>query len=784
MRNIIFFSAIIMATLLSMNTYAQEMPLVYDVENTGENCPEPYYLTIGQLPNVEPLPDPFLWSDGRGRISNFSDWKCRRAEIASEIQHYEIGEKPAPPENITASFDTTNNQLTVNVTVNGQTLTLTSVINLPEGEGPFPAIIGMGGTSMPDSLFVNRDIAQMNFNFGQVMAHTQNRGSEPINDLYPELEYMGAYSAWPWGVSRIIDGLELVSEEAGIDTEHLGVSGCSFAGKMALFSGAFDERIALTFAIESGGGGYTTWRFSETLGDVETLGRTNYAWFINALSDYSNDVDKLPFDHHELMAMVAPRALFVTGNPGWTWLADESGYVGSNATKKVYEALGISDRFAYSLIGGHNHCAIPGEQVPEITAFLDKFLLGEENVNTEVTTAPYNTNLSPWIPWEAPVLANDTSYFGKTVTTFPTDGATDVETGLTFNWMELEGADKYYIEVSENAAFTKIVKEDSTTNNSVSLDGLSEGTKYFWRIQVKNTTGLSGPWSNISSFVTSIPMPLKPQLLDALPFEGRNGYVTFNWASLENTSQYLLQLSEEPDFSSIHVSSTISDTAELITNIDEAVQYYWRVRGSNIAGPGPWTDARKYVLIMPPTELELQYRGNDKITLKWEDNSDVEDGYIIERLSNDADDFVVIDSLEGSNDEYEDLNIDEMEGNYTYRVKSYKDTVESVYSNEANMVFTDSETEEEMPQEFTLLQNYPNPFNPTTQIIFNLPKSSHVKLEVFNSMGQKVSSLVNRRMNSGSHNVTFDATNLPSGVYMYRIDAGEVSMTKKMLLIK
>lgn len=59
----------------------------------------------------------------------------------------------------------------------------------------------------------------------------------------------------------------------------MAVSGCSFAGKMALFAGAFDERIALTIAQEPGGGGVDAWRVSETLGNVETLGRTSYAWF-------------------------------------------------------------------------------------------------------------------------------------------------------------------------------------------------------------------------------------------------------------------------------------------------------------------------------------------------------------------------------------------------------------------------------------------------------------------------------------------------------------------------
>ena len=80
------------------------------------------------------------------------------------------------------------------------------------------------------------------------------RGSEPINRLYPDLTFIGAYSTWSWGVSRLIDGLELVADELPIDLSKLGITGCSFAGKMALYVAAFDERIALTIAQESGGG--------------------------------------------------------------------------------------------------------------------------------------------------------------------------------------------------------------------------------------------------------------------------------------------------------------------------------------------------------------------------------------------------------------------------------------------------------------------------------------------------------------------------------------------------
>jgi hypothetical protein len=376
------------------------IPLVYDVENTGAEFPKPVFLSFNDLPVIESLPDPFAWADGSGRSTNFRDWEHRRNEIKAMIEHYEIGEKPNRPENITATF--ANNRLTVNITVNGQTLTLTSNVVLPDGDGPFPAIIGMGGGtgSVPANVFTSRNIAQIPFSYGQIMASAQNRGSEPINKLYPDLTYMGTYAGWSWGVSRLIDGIELALSDK-IDLKHLAVTGCSFAGKMALFAGAFDERIALTIAQESGGGGYPAWRVSQTLGTVENIASTDYHWFIDDMRLFSdNAVSKLPHDHHELVAMVAPRALLVTGNSDMLWLADPAGYVSSKAAQKVYETFGIADRFGFSIIGGHEHCQVPASQIPEIEAFVDKFLLGKENVDTNISTNPYpDIDYNRWFQW-------------------------------------------------------------------------------------------------------------------------------------------------------------------------------------------------------------------------------------------------------------------------------------------------------------------------------------------------------------------------------------------------
>ena len=107
-----------------------------------------------------------------------------------------------------------------------------------------------------------------------------------------------------------------------------------------------------------------------------------------------------------------------------------------------------------------------------------------------------------------------------------------------------------------------------------------------------------------------------------------------------------------------------------------------------------------------------------------------------------------------------------------------------IFDGDLNAFVTISPVSLEVPEGFNLKQNYPNPFNPLTTIEFSIEKSAHVKLDILNVRGQKVATLVNKQMGAGSFNVTFDAKNLPSGVYFYRMTAGEFTSVKKMTLMK
>ena len=142
MKKTIFLSLLLTCNMAK----AQRIPFVYEQENTGANV-EVALPDVSELPVVESLTDPLMWSNGKGRVKSFAEWSRRRGEIAKEIQHYGIGVKPAVDlKDVKARME--GETLVVDVERNGKSITLRMELHYPKtGTAPYPLMIGTSNNS-------------------------------------------------------------------------------------------------------------------------------------------------------------------------------------------------------------------------------------------------------------------------------------------------------------------------------------------------------------------------------------------------------------------------------------------------------------------------------------------------------------------------------------------------------------------------------------------------------------------------------------------------------------
>jgi hypothetical protein len=171
----------------------------------------------------------------------------------------------------------------------------------------------------------------------------------------------------------------------------------------------------------------------------------------------------------------------------------------------------------------------------------------------------------------------------------------------------------------------------------------------------------------------------------------------------------------------------------------------------------------------------------NSVLLSWETVTEKNNqGFEIERKV--EDDFITIGFVSGYGTtteskqySYQDKSLDN--GVYEYRLKQIDFDGSFEYSDVIEVEVSSMNT-------FVLEQNYPNPFNPSTNIKFNLPSSDFTNLSIYNMVGEKVSELVNEVIPAGEHNLNFNASNLPSGIYIAKLSAGTFNQTIKMTLLK
>ncbi|MBK9405458.1 MAG: T9SS type A sorting domain-containing protein [Ignavibacteria bacterium] len=173
----------------------------------------------------------------------------------------------------------------------------------------------------------------------------------------------------------------------------------------------------------------------------------------------------------------------------------------------------------------------------------------------------------------------------------------------------------------------------------------------------------------------------------------------------------------------------------------------------------------------------------NSVNLNWSTVSELNNsGFDIERKAATGTDFTKVGKVSGNGTTNSPVNYTFTDrantGTYNYRLKQIDLNGNFEYFNLSN------EIEVGVPNSFAMSQNYPNPFNPSTKINYDLPVDGIVSIKLYDLTGRQVASLVSEAKIAGYYTVNFDASNLASGMYFYRISAGSFTSTKKMALVK
>jgi len=274
------------------------------------------------------------------------------------------------------------------------------------------------------------------------------------------------------------------------------------------------------------------------------------------------------------------------------------------------------------------------------------------------------------------------------------------------------------------------------------------------------------------------------------------GSVSLSWTdNSTNEDGFLVERGVgDPIVYSVLDTLAVDSTSYVDNSVEDNTQYTYRIKAFNSIGESMYSNVVVVqTLISPitkPSGINYTLDTDGYPILTWEDNSDNETNFVIERReSGIGGEFAVVDTVGENVTTYKDLTVMDST-TYIYKLFAFNADTSSDYSDDGFVeVLTDVGEIQEIPTEFSLAQNYPNPFNPSTTIKFGLPENSEVTIALFNMLGQRVFTLSDQDYAAGKHSLLFDASKLTSGIYIYSITAkgqngNNFVQTKKMVLLK
>lgn len=386
----------------------------------------------------------------------------------------------------------------------------------------------------------------------------------------------------------------------------------------------------------------------------------------------------------------------------------------------------------------------------------------------------------------------------------PADGETGVPTTVTLEWEESDYADTYHIQVAADENFDELTADSGElTETTFELTGLDYDTDYYWRVNAQNVTGTS-EWSEVWSFTTIVAAPDVPALVSPED-EGLNipTTVTLEWEESDDADVYHVQIATDNEFTAIvEEADSLTVLQYEVSDLEHQTTYFWRVRAENVSGLSDWSSIWSFTTIIAvPHQVELEHPadevviGTDTVTFSWFSGFPAVTNYTLE-IAADAGFDDIIHTDEGVTDTTYKFTDVEDETEYWWRVRAHNEAGAGPFSDARTfeVIITNiDDTITDLPDHYELYQNYPNPFNPSTNIRFSIPERSHVRIEIYNSIGQHIITLVNEELESGNHEIVWNADQVraSSGTYLYRIVAvstidpgNKFTRIRSMVLIK
>lgn len=382
----------------------------------------------------------------------------------------------------------------------------------------------------------------------------------------------------------------------------------------------------------------------------------------------------------------------------------------------------------------------------------------------------------------------------------PANGSINVTLTPALTWSAVSGAISYSLQVSTDSLFNNnVVNASNLTSVTYNIPSsvLSQNVRYFWRANATNSNG-TGPWSLVWNF-TTIGLPAAPQLV--APPNGADSTSltpTLDWNSVITATEYNLLVATDSLFNNVILDVPFLNFTEFqipAPYLTYVTKYYWKVNATNAVGTGVWSDVWNFTTrqVQPPSAPNLTQPPNNSTNvslttdLDWQNSSNA--AYYKVNIATDLNFNNLVLNRDSITVSFfsvppNTLNVNTL---YFWRVNANNAGGSSLWS--STFIFRTVPTGinqigTSIPDKFELYNNYPNPFNPATKIRFDLPKSSSVRILLYDITGKVVMSLIDGELQAGSYETTLDASSLSSGLYFYRMETPDYSNTKRLMLIK